>query len=196
MLAGLKVIVVSGSVRVQDIARIQPGTPLLVIYAMGQLTENKDIQNRWLLLSHRLRFLGHAFHALVPCPPDRWQADLSKAWSSAVWDRGNRLPRRGGLLAIGSSENDERDANVTELLLDLLAPASLIESPLMRAARMLLIDANVANEWDAWHHSDCWQSLECFGFKPGEAYDRRLNRRKGDAILFSRISDVMRAQHS
>ncbi len=87
-----------------------------------------------------------------------------------------------------------------ERLLDLLAPATRIEPPLLRAARLRLgHGANAGTEWDAWHHAACWHSLDCFGFQPGAHYDARLARRGAptnpDAPLAAEIGALMRRHH-
>ncbi|HQZ64500.1 MAG TPA: SUMF1/EgtB/PvdO family nonheme iron enzyme, partial [Planctomycetaceae bacterium] len=203
---GLKVVTLKNVPRMSDIAGIPSGSLILAISAMGQFEQNSAIQAAWLTLGRRLNFRGHTLHSLNPCPRDRWQSSLPQNWSTAVWDRGHRLPRNSSHRSIchesggwswgaptsttGASLaplspapatrflNHADKSNDTERLLDLLAPASLIEPPLLREARLLLgRKADAGTEWDAWHHADCWHSLNSFGLRPGERYDERLQRR-------------------
>ncbi|MEZ6033197.1 MAG: SUMF1/EgtB/PvdO family nonheme iron enzyme [Planctomycetaceae bacterium] len=176
---GLKVITISNMQNFDEVLTVPASTPIVAISAMGQFTSNKTVQLAWQLLSRQLAFRQQTFHALTPCPRHRWTSRLARAWSSSAWDRGQRLPRQGGMAALPS---DERFTDVTEAFLDLLAPASRIEPPLLREARLLLgpsddwPSADIGTEWDAWHHSDCWHSDDCFGFHSGPTYDRRLHR--------------------
>lgn len=89
---------------------------------------------------------------------------------------------------------------VVEQLLDFLSPASRIESPLVRTARLKLGPvANVGTEWRAWHHPDLWSSLDSCGFIAGENYEQRLERRRSltgqDAELAREIGGLMEAHH-
>lgn len=211
-----------------DAARIPQGVPLLALSAMGQFQESQAAQEAWLGLARRLGFLGHAFHALNPCPRDRWQPQIATHWPSAVWDRRPRLPRRGGLRALRTetfptdSENPQigiagHDGSTqksidgfsesvgvhssVERLLTLLSPASRIEAPLLRTARLALGHAaDAGTEWDAWHHAQCWHSLDCFGFRPGAEYEARLNQRQAltgrEAALAGEIGGLMAAHHA
>ena len=158
------------------LARVPPETPVLALSAMGQFLKAEGIAHAWVTLARHLAFRGHAFHALTPCPRHRWHPELAAAWPSAVWDRRPRLPRQGGL---SFAPGAPRDSTPTvERLLDLLSPATRIESPLLRAARLLVgAGADAGTEYDAWHHVHCWKSIECFGFWPGDAYDKRLRAR-------------------
>ncbi len=91
-------------------------------------------------------------------------------------------------------------APAVERLLDLLAPASRVEPPLLRAARLRLgADGNAGTEWDAWHHEHGWHSVDCFGFQPGPEHAARL-RRRGDATapdapLAAEMGALMRRHH-
>ncbi|MFZ4763568.1 MAG: SUMF1/EgtB/PvdO family nonheme iron enzyme, partial [Roseimicrobium sp.] len=168
-------------------------------------------------LARRLGFFGHAFHALNPCPRDRWQPQMAAHWPSAVWDRRPRLPRRGGLkvkqtLLSAPAEGTEGQGaegqtgvsaslSATDRLLTLLSPASRIEAPLLRTARLALGHAaDAGTEWDAWHHEQCWHSLDCFGFHPGADYEARLNQRQAltgrEASLAAAIGGLMAAHHA
>lgn len=181
-----------------DLARIPVGVPVLALSAMGQLERAEDTMEAWVDLSRKLVRRGHAFYALTPSPRNRWQARVSDAWPSAVWDRFPRLPRQGSAPAFTGLDGTSRG---TERLLDLLAPASRIEPPLLRAARLRLgAEGDVGTEWEAWHHADCWRSVDCFGFIPGEAYETRLRRRGARAVqepeLCYDIGASMAAHHA
>jgi formylglycine-generating enzyme required for sulfatase activity len=176
---GLKVITISNMQSFDEALSVPACTPIIAISAMGQFTPNKTVQLAWQRLSRQLAFRQQTFHALTPCPRHRWTSRLTRAWSASAWDRGQCLPRRGGVTALPPLE---QHSDVTEALLDLLAPASRIEPPLLREARFLLGPsdkmpaADIGTEWDAWHHVDSWHSDDCFGFRRGTTYERRLHR--------------------
>jgi formylglycine-generating enzyme required for sulfatase activity len=172
------------------LARIPAGVPVLALSAMGQFQASAGTMAAWKALAHKLAFLGLPFHALNPCPRQRWDLALVNACSTGVWDRRPRLPRRGGLRAIKGLTSP---AVETELLLDLLSPASRIETPLLREARLRLgHHAGAAAEWDAWHHSQCWQSMDCFGLKK-DSYEFRLNQRAhADRALAEEVASLIR----
>jgi formylglycine-generating enzyme required for sulfatase activity/CheY-like chemotaxis protein len=182
----------------KDAARIPRGVPVLALSAMGQFQGAESTMAAWLALARWLTFLGQSFHALTPCPRDRWQPQVATHWPSAVWDRRPRLPRRGGLHPV-PAVHDKSAA--TERLLTLLAPASRIEPPLMRTARLQLSHAaDAGTEWDVWHHEEGWHSLGCCGFRPGAAYEKRLAQRGAltgaEAGLAREIGALMSAHHA
>jgi len=182
------------------LAGVPAGIPVLALSAMGQFQGSRDVAAAWEALARRLAFRGHPFYALAPCPRDRWRAALAAAWPAAVWDRRPRLPRHGGLRRIAGDGMAEAPDPATKRLLDLLAPASRIEPPLLRETRLRLgPDADAGTEWDAWHHEECWSSPECFGFRTGEAYEARLDRRKAlagaEAELAREIGALVSQHH-
>lgn len=198
--SGLKTVSLRNVPATRDISRIPCGTPILAISAMGQFTENVAARQAWQKLSRRLAFRDHRFSALNPCPQNRWEKQLAESWPTAVWDRGQRLPRRGGMNALPKVRMTDKTNDTVEHLLNLLSPASLIEPALLRQARLLLgrtVDAGT--EWDAWHHADCWQSMNCFGLRSGDAWHDRLQHRVGIAIshptLVAGIARAIREQH-
>ncbi|MDP1589871.1 MAG: SUMF1/EgtB/PvdO family nonheme iron enzyme [Prosthecobacter sp.] len=215
-----------------DAAHIPQGVPVIALSAMGQFQRSAAVQEAWLALARRLGFLGQSFHALNPCPRDRWQPQIATHWPSSVWDRRPRLPRRGGLRALQTegSPTDSENPQIgfagfdgsaqksiggfsesvgvhssVERLLTLLSPASRIEAPLLRTARLALGHAaDAGTEWDAWHHAQCWHSLDCFGFRTDEDcrefYQARLQRLRqlsgAEAEIASRIAALMRDHHA
>lgn len=176
---GLTIINISNMQSFDELLAVPASVPVLAISAMGQHSQNAAVQAAWRRLSRKLKFRRQNFHALTPCPRRCWTSTLARAWSASAWDRGQRLPRTGGMAALPS---DERCADVTEALLDLLAPASRIEPPLLRETRLLLgpsgetPSADIGTEWDAWHHADCRHSDDSFGFKRGATSEQRLHR--------------------
>lgn len=209
---GLEVRLLRRLPRRSDAARIPQGVPVIALSAMGQFQQSAAAQEAWLALARRLGFLGQAFHALNPCPRDRWQPRMAAHWPSGVWDRRPRLPRQGGLkvkqtLLSAPAEGTEGQTGVSaslsaaDRLLTLLSPASRIEAPLLRTARLALGHAaDAGTEWDAWHHEQCWHSLDCFGFHPGADYEARLNQRQAlsgrEAVLADEIGGLMAAHHA
>ncbi len=184
-LSGLKIIPLRNIPTIADFGSIPAGTPILAISAMGQFFQSHDIQAAWIALGRQLKDRGHTLQALNPCPRDRWQPAVVRAWATTLWDRGQRLPRRGGMSALPFRHPP---APLVERLLTLLSTASLIEPPLLREARLLVGQpANAGTEWEAWHHRDCWQTDDCFGFESGDAYAKRLEHR---ATVPSRERDV------
>jgi len=213
---GLEVRLLRRLPRRSDAARIPQGVPVIALSAMGQFQQSAAAQEAWLALARRLGFLGQEFHALNPCPRDRWQPQVAAHWPSGVWDRRPRLPRLGGLrvkqtflsagqtlLPVGTEGQTGMSATLSaaDRLLTLLSPASRIEAPLLRTARLVLGHAaDAGTEWDAWHHEQCWHSLDCFGFHPGADYEARLNQRQAltgrEAVLADQIGGLMAAHHA
>lgn len=198
--SGLKIVSLRNVPGARDISRIPCGTPILAISAMGQFTENVAARQAWQKLSRRLVFRDHRFSALNPCPQNRWEKELADSWPTAVWDRGQRLPRRGGMNAIPKVRMTDKTNDTVEHLLNLLSPASLVEPALLRQARLLLgRTADAGTEWDAWHHADCWQSMNCFGLRSGDAWNDRLQHRLAIAIshpaLVAGVARAIREQH-
>ncbi len=195
--SGFRVIELKGVPRARDLAWIPPGTPILALSAMGQLTANEVVQQAWLRFAQRLKLRGDQGHVLNPCPRARWDARLAAAWSVTLWDRGPRLPRRGGMTAIPPSAS--RD-DLMEALLTWLAPASLIEIELLREVRLRLERAaDAGTEWDAWQHVECRRGVRTFGLLPGAAYDERLKQRRELACakpqLAAEIQEAIRQHH-
>jgi len=195
---GLEVRLLRRLPRRSDAARIPQGVPVIALSAMGQFQQSEAVQEAWLALARHLGFLGQKFHALNPCPRDRWQPQIATHWPSALWDRRPRLPRHGGLPVARLSR---AGACSTDRLLTFLSPACRIEAPLLRTARLALGHAaDAGTEWDAWHHEQCWHSLDCFGFHPGADYEARLNQRQAltgrEAALANEIGHLMAAHHA
>jgi formylglycine-generating enzyme required for sulfatase activity len=196
---GLKVVVLKGLPGSRVLSGVPQGTPVLALSAMGQLDGSESTGAAWTALARILKFRGHKFQVLNPCPRDRWQPEIADAWPCAVWDRHPRLPRQGGLHHLGemAGKNEETAGH----LLDLLSPASRIEPPLLREARLRLGHGyDAGTEWDAWHHEECWQAPDCFGFLTGETYDARLGRRSGIAAeqpeLVRELGSLIREHHA
>gem|GEM_PF-978336 len=171
-----------GSVKVEELRgnedviavshRIPEGIPVLAVSAMGAFTGSAKTRAAWSRLGEHLQKRGNSLTRLSPAPRERWEADLCRLWPSTVWDRRPRPPRRGGLSSLPPCEDR---GHVVEDLLVLLSPAPRIEPPLLRKARLCLGDrADAGTEWEAWHHADCWGSLDSFGIRAGEPYAKRL----------------------
>jgi formylglycine-generating enzyme required for sulfatase activity len=222
---GLMIRVVRRWPSVHDFDDIPRHTPVVALSAMGQLVGSENTSKAWSVLGEKLSLRGHPIHALMPCPRDSWHADPASVWPSAVWDRRPLLPRRGGLRPLsapssgstlvegevtrpplGPDEAALRDAGLltspstVDRLLTLLSPASRIESPLLRTARLRLgPQANVGTEWQAWNDADGWASPDACGFIPGGGYEKRLADRRAltgdEAVLAKEIGALMAAHH-
>ncbi|MBX3746678.1 MAG: formylglycine-generating enzyme family protein [Verrucomicrobiae bacterium] len=182
-----------------QVAGIPPGTPIVLLSALGQFIRSGETMAAWRALAGYLASRGHPIQVLTPCPRGRWKKEVARAWPGAVWDRRHRLPRHGGLRQ-PAAVSIEDDSSTADGLLDLLAPSSRIEAPLLRAARLRLgAGADAGTEWDAWHHADCWRGPDCFGLSPGESYDSRLQRRstsgRKDPALFKDVGRLIREHH-
>ena len=196
---GLKVVVLKGLPVSRHLSGVPQGAPVLALSAMGQFEGSESTGAAWTALARTLKFRGHSFQALNPCPRNRWDPEITDAWPCAVWDRHPRLPRQGGLRHLGEMAGKNNTA--AGHLLDLLSPASRIEPPLLREARLRLGHGfDAGTEWDAWHHEDCWQAPDCFGFLTGESYDARLARRSGIAAkqqeLVRELGSLIREHHA
>ena len=136
----------------EDIAGLDaPPLPTLVLSDLGQLRKERPVMRAWLDFGRRLRDAGVTPVALVPCPRDRWDPDLTGVWRCAHWDRHAQLPApEQGLEAIDDPEEPDKAARRAERLLSLLVAASLIEPGLLRALRCLLPpgEADIGSEFD------------------------------------------------
>lgn len=169
-LHGLTITSVSGVHCLHDVAKVSRTAKVLAVSAMGQYVDDSVVQSEWLSLSQRLKKRGSTIHALMPCPRNRWQPSVACAWLASEWDRRSRFNRRSGTRA---PRDRARLGESLAQLLALLAPASRIDSELLRETRILCGRiADAGTEWDAWHHSECWRSDNCFGFRPGECFEK------------------------
>lgn len=187
---------------------VPAGMPVLAVSAMGLQAGDPGVRNSWLAAGRRLLAAGHPLSALVPC--SRLSADpaLQRTWNAVVWDTGRPLPRHPGPGAVPADTDVDQllqwtsaEQQAAAQLLNLLAPAPLIEAPLLRQARLAFTAAvpgtrsGVDLEWQVWHHEDCWQSPDWFG--PQDAASERLQTRNLlPQDLRARVDELIHRQHT
>lgn len=193
----LRVVEVRGAPLPSALSPRSPDVPVLALSLLGQRSTDPESASDWGRLAKALRFRGQAFSALVPLGRDGWQDDLTRAWPMAEWDAVARLPRSGGAKR---RERPLAAGEPVELLLDLLAPAGLVQRPLLRAVRRLL-RAGVGVEALAWSHPDCTPQPDYFEFLAIPGYQDRLQRRQqlaarseADRALVAAVDALIRAQ--
>jgi len=170
-------------------------TPVLALTDLGRLTETQQFSSAWTRVAARLRAQGNRVQALVPCPRSRWEPESARAWSAAVWDRGERLPRRTGAnrsISLPRCEPDEVQA--TEHLLTLLSPLFRVEPGLLRLVRLALRRehglGSVATEFEVWHHAETDRSSLAMVVLPGPAGERR-QRLKSDPFYTQSLKQAV-----
>ncbi|CAK8712686.1 hypothetical protein KKHLCK_01705 [Candidatus Electrothrix laxa] len=155
-----RAVIVNGEVEPQQINglselapfRLPPaGTPVLLLSDLGRLAGARRQQQYWLLLLRLLRN-NNPLTVLTPWQPDaypvRWQRQVRLlSWEEQDHPRGT-----------DSREGLEQEAEWTELLLTLAAPAVRLEPQLLRCLRvgMRQFDQQipVAVEARCWRHPD------------------------------------------
>ena len=130
---------------------IEP-VPTVVLGDLGQLRADPTVMDRWIAVGKKLRRVGVAPVALVPCPPERWFPSMTTVWRCACWDRHANPWRRPTVATAPSSATDalSEAARRAHQLLGLLAATLLVEPPLLRDLRCLLppTEADVGSEYD------------------------------------------------
>jgi formylglycine-generating enzyme required for sulfatase activity len=120
------------------------GARVLVLGDLGCLDQGGGSLAFWEAVGRRIRHDGNRPIALLPCPPERWAADIQADWSLIGWERAS-APAPGG-------ERVDIDGRARRLL-RLVSPAVRIEPGFLRAVRLLLgAEADAATESDAWQH--------------------------------------------
>lgn len=172
--------------------RPDPATPVLVLGDLGGFGSPAD-RSLWCRTARRLLRADVRITALVPSPPSRWDALVSRLWSAIPWERG-RL--RCGSFGARSSEHWQERASH---LLTLASPAAFVQPGLLRALRRLLpaSQADASTEVDAWLHRDVRASSGTGMVLHAEASMRRRERFAvlADASLKGRVSDWIGAWH-
>ncbi len=173
----------------------EPGTPVLVLGDLGQLSGRTG---GWLRLGRRLRRAGCRPRALAPCPPRLWQEALTACYQTVAWDRGQRLPLSARRPPTPTVDQGAGEAG-GERLLRLLALAIRVEPALLRAIRYLLPQgqADVATEAAVWGHRQVSASLLGMALRPEviEAY-REAARRLESPALLARVAALITAYHA
>jgi formylglycine-generating enzyme required for sulfatase activity len=125
---------------------VDPETPVLVLGDLGALSAVGG-RAGWLRTAHALRRAGVRMTALLPCPPARWDAKVTRAWNAMAWE-------------CGRSERVKRSPRFWEeradRLLTLGSAAALLQPGLLRTLRRSLPagDTDAATEADVWAHRD------------------------------------------
>ena len=181
-------------------------TPVVALSTLGQMPGDARLEQRWQSLACWLVDAGHPLTALCPVPRRRWQPASTASWPTAVWDRLTRLPLRLPPPRHSAAEclAFPMAAPAAELVLDLLAPATLVTPGLLRQVRLLLgPGADVGTESEAWHHPDTTgaESLRYFCFREGPEYDERMARHAAlanapsHAGLAAKAQELIRQHH-
>lgn len=175
------------------------GAMVLVLSDLG-CNDSSDVRRRqWRHLGARLRRLDRRPVALMPCPPRRWDGELTRLFYPVCWDRAAHLPRGLGArrIALASAERGEPDSGA-ERLLALLAPAIRIEPALLRAVRYLLPigECDVGSEAAAWNHPRVHPTPLAFYYDREAIADYRRAFQQQDAALRQQIAELIAAHHA
>jgi formylglycine-generating enzyme required for sulfatase activity len=163
------------------------GLPMLALTDLGWYG-GAHLSRAWLRLGRQLRRAGERILALVPVPPARWTADLTRVWAPLAWER----PCSYELL------NDAERAARASRVLDLAANARRLEPGLLRALRLLLAreDADVGTEVDAWMHEDMGgMCADATVLRPDRAQARRERFAAATPELRARVAGLLRTWH-
>lgn len=178
----IKIIQVNGPPTLRQLTGLTAEVPVFAISTLGQYQGDPKTLAAWASVARNLTHRGHPLAALSPCPRRYWREEVSAVWPIAVWDGKPRLSGRNCTQHFGSAPVSISQS--TETLLALLSPASRVERPLLRSARLQLgYPTDVGSEWEAWFHPLGWHSSDSFGLinsaKPGspEVQAQRLKNR-------------------
>jgi hypothetical protein len=140
-------------------------TPLLILSDLGLLDGTPETLLGWQRFGGRLRSVACPALVLCPVPAELHPASLQRCFEIVAWDR-HSLLRRSAAGAQPAEASAERSAAAVEKLLSLLAPAVLVEPPLLRAMRHLLpaAEADVLAEAMLWQHPDVVAGAQAFQF--------------------------------
>ena len=130
-------------------------TPLLILSDLGLLDGTPETLLGWQKFGGRLRSAACPALVLCPVPAELHPASLQRCFRIVEWDR-HSLLRRSAVGTKPAEAATERSAAAVERLLSLLAPAVVVEPPLLRAMRQLLpaAAADVLAEALLWQHPD------------------------------------------
>jgi hypothetical protein len=122
-----------------------PGSTVLMLGDLGCLDRRgRQLRDYWIQVGRWLCDSDDYPVALMPCPPQRWAAELQTYWRLLPWE----MPAHGP----GPAPAADWQARAHRLL-RLLSPAIRIEPGLLRAVRLLL----PAGQTDAGTEADVWQ---------------------------------------
>ncbi len=140
-------------------------TPLLILSDLGLLDGTPETLLGWQKFGGRLRSAACPAVVLCPVPAELHPASLQRCFEIVEWDR-HSLLRRSAVGTQPAEAAAERSAAAVEKLLSLLAPAVLVEPPLLRAMRHLLpaAEADVLAEAMLWQHPEVVAGAQAFQF--------------------------------
>ncbi|EXI73781.1 MAG TPA: SUMF1/EgtB/PvdO family nonheme iron enzyme [Candidatus Accumulibacter phosphatis] len=153
-------------------------TPLLILSDLGLLDGTPETLLGWQKFGARLRSAACPALVLCPVPADLHPGSLQRCFELVEWDR-HSLLRRSAAGAQPAEAAAERSAAAVEKLLSLLAPAVVVEPPLLRAMRHLLpaAETDVLAEAMLWQHPDVLagaQGVQFAGLGAIEEYQSRF----------------------
>jgi len=131
-----------------DYALPPPGTVVLVLGDLGCLAPWSGPAAFWLAFGQHLRAAGCHPVALLPCPPARCPAALTRIWQVLAWEIAAPPPATPP-----SSDPAAAALSPVDQLLRLLSPAIRVEPGLLRQMRRLL----GAGQHDAATEAEFWQ---------------------------------------
>ena len=152
-------------------------TPLLILSDLSLLDGPPETLRGWQQFGDRLRSAACPALVLCPVPVALHPASLQSCFEIVEWDR-HSLLRRSAAGAPVAKAAVERSAAAVEKLLSLLAPAVLVEPPLLRAMRHLLpaAEADVLAEAMLWQHPDVLAGAQGFQFAGLAAIEKYQSR--------------------
>ena len=175
-------------VRTVQEAMPEPGVPVLLMGDLGRCSQDATLREYWLAFGRDLLRQGNTLSALLPCPRDRWEAELAGLWLSGCWNGGERLPRQGqrAVVAPDDALTTERAARV-EAVLTLLSPALRVEPGLLRLLAALG-GGGAGVEFDVWNSQEVARTPLAIALFPEVA----LRRRVGFSQLDEQTKDSVR----
>jgi hypothetical protein len=174
----------------------EPQTRILILSDLGLVEFGSTASKGWEQFGQQCRAAGCDPMVLCPVPAEHLSARLQRYSRLIAWDRDSRLrPVAGG--SSGSTAAPNHDT--AERLLSLVAPAIVIDSTLLRAARYLLhaAESDVAAEALAWAHADVASCTQGITFANRTAVDKYQSRfGKLPIELRKRFAILLRDHHA
>ena len=151
----------------------EPGVPVLLMGDLGRCSQDATLREAWLANGRELRRRGNTLTALLPCPRDRWDAELAALWRSGCWNPGEKLPRQGQPVAVAPDDAVAREqAARVETVLTLLSPAVRVEPGLLRLM-VRLCGGGAGLEFDVWNSPEAARTPLAMALFPDAALRRR-----------------------
>ncbi len=170
------------------------GTPVLILSDLGVHDDSAEISRIWQQFAVYLKATTGEAAVLAPVAVIQHSLRLQRLFQIYEWDRHSRLR-----VSVPKQPAADDNHQLAEILLELLAPALLVEPALLRAVRYLLPVGQVsaAAEAQAWQHRDVRASTQgfCFANKAAmENYQARF--KKLNLELCANVIKLIKIHHA